>query len=124
MIRLAAALLAAALLFAADPASAQPAGDVEGEYLENQVVRLLNAADEESKATALHLIIYYESRDENREDAYNFSAAAPQLVEIIERARDEKSRILAATALHLTDEKTWKELNGRKALTEAPLTWQ
>lgn len=123
MTRLAAALLAAALLFAAD-ASAQPAGYAEGDYLENQVLRLLDAANEESKATALHLIIYYESRDANQEDTYSFSAAAPQLVEIIERTQDEKSRILAETALHLTDEKTWKELGSRTALTDAPAARQ
>ena len=89
-------------------------------HLENQVLRLLNSPDQDSKAIALHLIIYYESRDAHAESQYDFNRAAPQLVQIVEQAADAKQRILAETALHLASEKTWQALGNRLALHQPP----
>lgn len=113
-----AALFLTLLLFASSGrAVAQATIEPSDGYFEHQVTRLLKSADEASQARALHLIIYYESRDGAR---YDFSEAAPRLVEIVERSDDLKQRILAETALHMTDEKVWHELSRRVALRTPP----
>ena len=103
MRHLTASLFITLLLLSACQTDAQPAADEQESYLSSQVVRLLSSSSQDSEATALHLIIYHESRDQ--QNLYNFKEATPQLVEIIEETRDEKQRILAETALHLTGEK-------------------
>lgn len=110
-------LLVALLLTSSSRAVAQATVDPSDGYFENQVTRLLESADEESQERALHLIIYYESRDGAQ---YDFSEAAPRLVEIVEQSGSVKQRILAETALHMTDEKVWHELSRRIALRTPP----
>ena len=120
MNRFIAIFFAACLLFSASSASAQPAERGTNGHLESQVLRLLNSPDKDTEAVALHLIIYHESRNIHVESQCDFNRAAPQLVQIVEQAVDVKRRILAETALHLSNEKTWQALASRVALYQAP----
>ena len=118
MRHLTASAFIALLLLSTGPATAQSTDEGVETYLSSQVVRLLSSSDQESEAAALHLIIYHESRDEK--NRFDFTKAAPQLVKIIEESRDEKQRVLAETALKLTDHRAWRALEGETARFSLP----